>query len=261
MKELLKIEYLKIKHYTVFRAFMLIFAAVIPLIFYAVSSFRFPGIPSQETMVGFPGVWSYLTYVAGWFNFLPGILVAALVCNEISYKTQKQNVIDGLSRMEVILSKFYVVLTLSVLITAYIFVVGLVFGVIYSGVTDVFSGVEELLFFFVQTLGFLSIALLLSVIIRKSSLSIIAYLIVFLFLGQILEGSVGENLSQWMPTNMLSDLTQFPLYAEVVNMERMVNPALAIDTGINHWILLLISLIYIAGFISLSYFVMKKRDL
>lgn len=262
MKELLKIEYLKIKHYTVFRAFMLLFVVLVPLIFYSISRIEFPGMPSQKVMAGFPGVWSYLTYVAGWATFLPGILVGALVCNEVSFKTQKQNVIDGLSRMDVILSKFYMVLVLTLIVTLYIFLIGLIFGLIFTGATNMFEGIEQMLFFFIQTLGYLSLAMLVAVLIRRiAALAVIAFLIVYLFSGAIIQESVGEDISEWLPTNMLADLTEFPLYESFTGMQRMVDPSISINLGINDWLRAGICMLYIVGFIALSYVVMKKRDL
>ena len=79
MIELLKIEFLKIKHYTVFKAFMIIFAVILPLLMYGVSTITFPGFPAQEVTLGFPGIWGNITYIGGWVNILPGILVVALV--------------------------------------------------------------------------------------------------------------------------------------------------------------------------------------
>ncbi len=259
--ELLKIEFLKIKHYTVFRAFMIIFAVLLPLVLFSISLIKFPGFPSQSQILGFPNIWSNLTYIAGWVNLLPGILVVALVCNEISFKTQKQNVIDGLSRLDVILSKFYVVLGLSIAITLYIFVLGLVFGFIYSRGGSVFSGIDNVLFFFIQTLGVFSLALLLGVIIRISSLSILAYIFIFFFLGIIIEESIGDVIAQWMPTNMLADLTPFPLYDDINAMQRMADPTMEVVKDINPWVRALICSIYTGGFIVLSFFTMKNRDL
>jgi ABC-type transport system involved in multi-copper enzyme maturation permease subunit len=259
--ELLKIEILKIRHYTVFRAFMLIFIVLLPLIIFSISLIKFPGFPSQGQILGFPYVWSNLTYIAGWVNLLPGILVVALVCNEISFKTQKQNVIDGLSRLEVILSKFYVVLSLTVLITAYVAFLGLIFGLIYSSGGNVFSGIENLLFFFIQTLGMLSLAMLMGVLIRISSLSILGYIFVFFFLGIIIEQSTNEAISQWMPTNMLADLTPFPLYDDVTNMQRLADPNMVVVKEVHPWVRALLSTFYTGGFIVLSFFTMKHRDL
>lgn len=261
MMELLKIEILKIKHYTVFRAFMLIFAILLPLVLFSVSLIKFPGFPSQDRILGFPSIWSNLTYIAGWVNLLPGILIVALFCNEITFKTQKQNVIDGLSRLDVILSKFYVLLALTLVITAYVFLLGLIFGLIFSSGGSMFSGIDNVLFFFIQTLGMLSLALLLGVLIRISALSILAYIFVFFFMGIIIQQSAGEVISQWMPTNMMADLTPFPLYDDISSMQRMADPSMVTVKEIHPWLRALLCAFYTGGFIALSFFTMKRRDL
>ncbi|MFT5821721.1 MAG: ABC-2 type transport system permease protein [Crocinitomix sp.] len=261
MIELLKIEFLKIKHYTVFKAFMIIFAVILPLVLFGISTIKFFGFPTQERILGFPEIWGNITYIAGWVNLLPGILVVALVCNEVTFKTQKQNVIDGLSRLDVIMSKFYVVLALSLVITAYVVLLGFAFGLIFSNGGSVFSGFENVLFFFLQTLGIFSLALLLAVIIRIAALSILAYMFVFLLLGVTLGQFLGADLALWMPTNMLADLTPFPLYDTVLRMQRMADNSAEVTPDINQWIRVLISSCYTFGFILLSFFIMKKRDL
>lgn len=261
MMELLKIEILKIKHYTVFRAFMLIYVVLLPLVLFSISLFRFPLFPSQSEILGFPNIWSNLTYIAGWVNLLPGILVVALVCNEISFKTQKQNVIDGLSRLDVILSKFYVVLSLTALITGYVFIVGLVFGFIFTAGGSMVSGIVALAFFFIQILGILSLAMLLGVLIRNSALSILGYIFVFFFLGIIIQNSTGEVISQWMPTNMLADLTPFPLYDDLASMQRMADPTMETVKEIHPWLRAFVCSLYTGGFILLSFVTMKRRDL
>ncbi|NOQ72893.1 MAG: ABC transporter permease subunit [Crocinitomix sp.] len=240
---------------------MIIFAVLLPLALFIVSMIKFPTFPSQSRILGFPEVWGNITYIAGWVNLLPGILVVALVCNEITFKTQKQNVIDGLSRLDVILSKFYVILLLSLAITVYVFIIGLIFGLIYSSGGSMTSGLDNLFFFFLQTLGIFSIALFLAVIIRIAALSILAYIFVFLFMGLIIQNAIGEELSMWMPTNMLADLTPFPLYDAIVNMQSKVDKNMVIVEDINPWMRALVSSLYTAGFIALSFFTMKKRDL
>ena len=92
MVELLKIEYLKVKHYTVVRAFLLLFVILLPLLFYGMGMIEFPLYPSKGELFGFSSVWKYLTYIASFFNVFPAILIIVLVCNEVTFKTQKQNV-------------------------------------------------------------------------------------------------------------------------------------------------------------------------
>ncbi|MFK5098226.1 hypothetical protein, partial [Klebsiella pneumoniae] len=53
----------------------------------------------------FPEVWQTVAYFSSFFVLLPSILVIMLVTNEYTYKTHRQNIIDGWSRNEFLLSK------------------------------------------------------------------------------------------------------------------------------------------------------------
>ena len=262
MIELLKIEFLKIKNHNIFRAFMLLYFILLPGLFYTLSLIDFPFFPTGSDLFQFPEVWGFLTYTAGWFNVLPGILVVSLVCNEITYKTQKQNVIDGLSRLEVILSKFYLVFVLAIVLTVYIIVLAVVLGAITSNISDIFQDIEKIGYFFIQTLGTLSLALLLAVIIRKSALAVIAYIILFILAGVIAGYTMGDDLSQWMPFNLMNDLTPNPWMEFINKLQRLADPNYSAGpVGIALWVKAMLSLAYIGGFVFLSYFIMKKRDL
>lgn len=59
------------------------------------------------------------------------------MANEYSNKTLKQNLIDGLSKKEFVMSKFLTVVMFSGISTVFIFVVSLVLGLIYSDFTEV----------------------------------------------------------------------------------------------------------------------------
>ena len=52
----------------------------------------------------FPYVWHFNTFVAGLLKFFLLLVIVSMVSNEYSNKTIKQNLIDGLSKKEFILS-------------------------------------------------------------------------------------------------------------------------------------------------------------
>lgn len=261
MRKLIKIEYLKIKHYTVFRAFMALYFIFVPLLFWAVSLIKFPFLPGKSELFGFPTVWPYLTYVSSFCLVFPGLLLIVLVCNDISYKTQKQNVIDGLSKKQVIFSKFYLILMLTLMVGIFNFLIGFIFGAIYSSPLNFYQGIESLFYFTVQTFGFLSLSLLISVLLRKTSLSVLAFLILFFIAGALLKGSVGNDIAQLTPINALNDLVPFPFFKQLFEMQRMNDPTAVEPLFIAQWIRMLIGFFYVAIFVLSSYSVMKKRDL
>jgi ABC-2 type transport system permease protein len=89
---------------------------------------------------------------------------------KISYRTMRQNVIEGLSKWEFLQSKFALILSLSGAATIFIFIEGMVTGLIYSTVTYpemIFSELEFLLGYFLEVLTFLCFAMLLGAVIEK----------------------------------------------------------------------------------------------
>ena len=259
MMHLLNIEYSKVRNYRTFWTILLIYMAIVPLAFFGLSYIRLPFFPEESEMFGFPTVWNYITWTASWFNLLPGVLVVIVTCNEIAFRTQRQNIIDGMSRKQMILSKFYFFASLAIFITLYTFLVGFIFGICYSGFTDVFSGVKYIGVYFIQTIGYFSFAFLFAVLVKRPALSIILYILIFFF-KFVFVLTLGETVSQLMPINVIADLTPFPFFKEIFEMARQ-DPNFVEPVILSQTIRSLVALGYISIFIFIGYFVVKRRDL
>jgi len=74
---------------------------------------------AEQGIFNFPYIWHFNTFVAGLLKFFLLIVIVSMVANEYSNKTIKQNLIDGLSKKEFILSKVYTVAAFS--LVSYIF--------------------------------------------------------------------------------------------------------------------------------------------
>ena len=260
MIHLLKIEFLKIKNYRTFWVMLLIYIALVPLVFLGLSSFQIPFFPEKEEMFGFPTVWNYITWTASWLNLLLGVLIVTITCNEITYRTQRQNIIDGLSRKQMILSKFYFFTALAAFVTLYTFLIGFIFGMIYSGFNNVFSGIEYVGVYFIQTIGYFSFAFLFAVLVKRSALAIIFYILIFFF-KFVFVLALGDTISQYMPINVIADLTPFPFFKEIFKMAAEQDPNFVAPVIISQTVRSLVALGWISSFIVLGYFVVKRRDL
>jgi ABC-2 type transport system permease protein len=80
----------------------------------------------------FPYIWHFNTFVTAFFKLFLAIVIVSMMANEYSNKTIKQNLIDGLSKKEFILSKFLTVISFSALSTVFVFIVSLILGLVYS---------------------------------------------------------------------------------------------------------------------------------
>ena len=138
----------------------------------------------------FPYIWHFNTYMASLFKFFLLLVIVSMISNEYSYKTLKQNLIDGLSKKEFILSKFYTVIALAGISTLFVFIVSLVLGFIYSDyneLTIITSDLEYLVGFFIKLVGFFSFGLFFGFLVKRSAFAVGA-MFVWLILESIFKG-------------------------------------------------------------------------
>lgn len=132
--------------------------------------------PTILPIYHFPYVWQNLAYVASKLKLILAFIVILSITNEISYKTLRQNIIDGLTRFEFMLSKLSMIFVLSLVNTLLIFAIGLVTGLIYShdrSLSVIFSDTQYLLAFFFNIFAFLVFAMLIAMLIRRTGVVII----------------------------------------------------------------------------------------
>ena len=245
MIHLFSIEWLKLKRLITLRVILIVYAILLPLIFYSLSLMTANGTFYDNSIYKFPDVYHYVTYISSFFNLLIGVIIVVFTCNEIKYKTQRQNLIDGLSKKELILSKFYVVMALSVLITLYTFLIALIFG-LCNGSTDVLNGIRYIAFYQLSTFGYFIFAFFLSNLLKNPALSIVFYL-----LSTFLEGVAGliaKDYSQFFPLSTLSNLIPIPVLPD--GFEYAMTEVQTASLG----------LFYALTFMFLSYYILSKRD-
>lgn len=245
MKRLLTIEWLKLKHLTTLKVILVVYAILLPLIFYCLSLMPFYDQFYNNDIYQFPDVYHYVTYISSFFNLLIGVIIVVFTCNEIKYKTQRQNLIDGLSKKDLILSKFYVVAVLSILITLYTFLIALVFG-FSNDSTDIFNGIRYIGFYQIATFGYFIFAFFLANLLKNPALSIVFYL-----LSTFLEGMTGlfaKEYSQFFPLSTLSNLIPMPVLPD--GFQYAMTEVQTASLG----------LFYVFVFLYASYYVLTKRD-
>ena len=245
MKRLLTIEWLKLKRLSTLKVILIVYAVVLPLIFFCLSLMPAYGTIYNEQIYQFPDVYHFVTYISSFFNLLVGVIIVVFTCNEIKYKTQRQNLIDGLSKKELVLSKFYVVAMLSVIITVYTFLIAVLFG-FSNGSTDVFSGIRYIGFYQIATFGYFIFAFFLANFLKNLSLSVVFYL-----LSTFLEGMTGlfaKEYSQFFPLSTFSTLIPMPILPD--GFEYAMTEMQRASLG----------LFYVFVLLYVSYYVLTKRD-
>lgn len=161
----------------------------------------------------FPDIWLNLLWFSGLLKIMLAIMVVISITNEFTYRTIRQNIIDGLSRWEFLQSKIMTNVLLSLMSMAMVFVIILVTGIIYTPdvtLDKVLIDMEFLPAYFLEVFFFLSYALMLGILIRRSGLTII-----LLMTTQMIEGIIKANVDDYIP----AIIPYFPMQSiwELVN--------------------------------------------
>tara|TARA_R110002051_G_scaffold271361_2_gene331707 strand:+ start:4730 stop:5563 length:834 start_codon:yes stop_codon:yes gene_type:complete len=277
MKRLLQIEFIKLwnnrasKVLIIAYFFLLTTIALVAAIRFDIGPIKFH--LAEQGIFNFPYIWHFNTFITAFFKLFLAIVIVSMMANEYSNKTIKQNLIDGLSKKEFILSKFLTVVSFSLISTVFVFVVSLILGLIYSDFTEIsiiFSDLEFIFAFFVKLVGFFSFCLFLGILVKRS-----AFALGFLILWQIFEGFV-RGMIRWklfdgdttdaimgfFPLNAMFNLIKEPFsrLKAVQAAAQQMGENFKLDYQV-HWYEILIVLGWTAIFIYFSYALLKKRDL
>lgn len=275
MLRLLNIEIHKLKHNRASKVLIFIYFILLTSIA-LIAAIKFDIGPIQfhlaeQGIFNFPYIWHFNTYMASTFKFFLLLVIVSMMANEYSNKTLKQNLIDGLSKKEFVLSKFYTVILLALISTIFVFFVSIILGYIYSDFTEfsiVTTDLEYLVAFFVKLVGFFSFGLFLGILVKRSAFALGAMLIWAMFEGFVkgmsywkLKDYVDE-IMQFFPLEAMSNLIKEPFtrLSAVKTVAKQVGEDLSKDFSV-HPLTIFIVLVWTAIFIYLSYVLLKKRDL
>lgn len=260
MKDLIAIEWMKLRRLVTMKVILIIYALTVPILYYCVSFIKIGPFSTPDWVYQFPDSYTFVAYIASWFNLLIGVIIMVFTSNEIKYKTQRQNVIDGLSKRDVIFAKFAIVFIFSLVVTLYVAIVGMVFGLIFSeGSPQIFDGLEQIGVYFISVLGYFSFAFFFASLVRMQALAIILYIF-----STIIEGIIGlivaQEYVQFFPLTTFGNLVPDPfrkLFAPLMENQPPQPDQFILGQG---WSIAF-ALFYIFCFIFITYWVIKKRDI
>lgn len=273
--ELYKIWYNKASRVLIFVYFFLIFSIVI----LSTINIEFGPIKfnlAEQGIFNFPYIWHFNTFIIALLKIFFAIVIVAMTGNEYSYKTLKQNLIDGMSKTEFLKSKVYAIVAFVGISTLLVFTISLILGNIYSDYNEfqiIFSDLEYLLAYAVKLFGFFTFCLFLSILTKRGT-----FALGFLALWQVFEG-ISYGLMRWKLSDLIPHLSAeqvikfFPLQAlgnlitepftrlsAIQNIANQIGEGFTKDYGIsilNISIVMVWSVLFISG----SYNLLKRRDL
>ena len=266
MLSLFKIEWLKIKTYRTFWVLFLGFLVFYPVAFYF-SAYkymeRFGETASlQEKLLKsmldapfiFPRVWLAASWMGGLFFIMIGMLFILLITNEVQYRTHRQNIIDGWSRMDFLKAKLSLLIFFVLVSTAMVFLMGLLVGSVYSSsMSGMADGLYYVAYFMLMATLYLMLAFFVAMLVKRTGLSIIIYFAIVCIVDNVLWlifTLKGSQLGYFMPLEAVDSLVPNPFKPKVMERRTVADCALIIAA---------FSYISIYAYVIINYF--RKADL
>jgi len=229
MQHLLFIEWLKIKRYRTFWILVGFFAVLLPLWNYGISNGIMKlggggkeGINVISQAYSFSNVWQNLGFWTSIFIIFLSILIVILSTNEYQFRTNRQNIIDGLSRLQFYHAKWLLILSLSVFSTLYVFITGTVFGAQYGDISYFPGKIEYLFYVWVLSLNYMGFAFILSLFFKRSGITIGIFFLYSMILeslaGKFLNWQTDSYIGNYMPLQCSDELLPFPIMDMVRSM-------------------------------------------
>lgn len=274
MIRLFLIEFHKLKNNRAAKILSLIYFILFSAIaLFASIKFNFGSVDfrlADQGIFNFPFIWHFNAYFVAFLKLFLAVVIVSMVSSEYTNRTLKQNLIDGLSKKEFILSKFYGVLGFAIASTLLLFIVSLILGLIFSDYDEfsiIFSDLEYIFAYFLKLVGFFSMCLFFGILLKRS-----AFALGFLFLLWIFEGIVqlivkfqAESLDfiiNLLPLQSMGNLIVEPLtrLGIVKSAATQLNSEFTKSYEVE-WSAILIVLGWSFIFIYSSWKLLQKRDL
>jgi ABC-type transport system involved in multi-copper enzyme maturation permease subunit len=276
MIKLLKIEFKKILTYKIFwiliGLYFVFLTAGLLMAEFMINNMvdninqRLPIPLPHVTIYFFPAVWQNIAFFATlrYVLIFPAIVIIILITNEFTFKTIRQNVINGLGKAEFITSKLLLILVISIVMTIFVTLGTLLLGI--SNTADltldmVFEKISFVPGFFITVVTFQVYALFFGFILRNTGLSIALFTlyvfivepIVYYFLKSPIVFE--NNISPYLPVNSVLRITEYPSIQVLknimgLNLQSSVSP---VDC--------LIAMGYAGVMIGIVYWVLARKDL
>lgn len=259
MMKLIQLEWMKLRNLNTLKIILLIYGIVLPGIYLLYSQLQFGPFNVTSEVYQFPEVYGMMAWTSSWFNLIIGVIIIVFTTNEIKYKTQRQNLIDGLKKSDIILAKFLVVVGLAAAVSLYVFLLAFVFGLINGG-TGMFDGIDQIGVYFIMTLGYFAFAFFFANLVKLPALAIILYL-----LSTVIEGILGfltiQDYVQFLPLSTFKGLVPFPtiIFQKSIGIE--MDSEIANATFLTQGMRTLLAFGYMSVFLIVSYAVIKRRDI
>jgi ABC-2 type transport system permease protein len=266
MLERLSIEWMKIKNYRTFWILASLYLACIVGINYIVYYVQQRIYHEREAkgmaqlLIGripyaFPTTWQMTSYVSGFLLFFPGLLMIISITNEYSFKTHRQNLIDGWSRGQFISVKMMLALILSIISTITVVLTAALFGTVEGSHAFSIEGFIYILYYFIQAISYIMLALFISILVKRGALAIGIYFLYSVVLENVLSAILNyywQTAGRYLPLQSGNKLIPAPVFEQI--QKQLTKP-------LNYPSLLTAALLYLACYFFFTDRKFKTDDL
>ncbi len=214
----------------------------------------------------FPDIWQNLTFFAGirYVLIFPAIVIIILITNEFTYKTIRQNIVNGMSKSEFLVSKLGIILILSVVITVVVGIAIVILGLSNSDertFSMVFGKSSFLLGLFVEIFSILIIAFFFGFTFRNTGVAIALFTLYVLIVEPVLYFVLKipslhlKGVNTYLPVNSVIRVVEYPA---IPFLKKTMGFTLQDSVSV---LACLIPLAYAVVLTGIVFFVMKRKDL
>ncbi len=221
---------------------------------------KLPKNLAEAGFYGLPNVWRNVTYISLFLKFIPAFLVVFFLTNEYSYKTLRQNVIDGLSRSQFFWSKIMGLTFITLIGLVTLMITSLIVIAIYnsdSSVIDYFNGSSYLLNYFVEVFFMMILAFFMAILFRRSAIAIIVVLAYYYIIEPIAVAAGPDYLKLLLPAASSREFNLEP-FSTMVGADGLLGIKSQEGIPTKH---LLSASLYTFAFASGGFLLLKKRDI
>ncbi len=272
--ELYKLYYNRFARFLLISYFLLILSAVL-LTSIKVDLNFIKFYLAEQGIFNFPYIWHFNTYVIAILKIFLAIVVIFMISNEFVYKTLKQNLIDGLSKREILNSKFFTIILFVLASTVFVFFITFILGLIYSDYNElsiIIKDTQYIIPYAVKLLGFFSFCMFLVFLVQRATIAIGilgAWSALEPIIRTILDTRLKDtflinahDIAQFFPLQSMSNLIVEPFtrFSIVRNLAHQAGSPINKSYDITLQSILIV-LAWTAIFYFWSYYILKKRDL
>jgi ABC-2 type transport system permease protein len=211
--------------------------------------------PKLIPLYQFPDIWHNVTYVAGYLKFILALYIIISVTNEISYNTLRQNIMNGLGRVDFIISKFLLVILLACCSALFVFITTLILGFINTPNAEMSEIIKYSGFvpaYLLMLTSYLIFSVFIGLLIKRTGLAMGLLFLYTLIIEPVIVFRIEADwIKGLFPIKAINSLIHMPFGKYIL---REVQDFVSLRE-------VLIVVIYSAIFTWLIYLLLKKRDL